>query len=342
MHAARPVPSRPDVDVRHVPDVPDVVSAAAVRAAWLASLTLRPVTEVIDIERAWGVWLSRQIAARSMAALGPVPRGTTVDPVDVRLPDGRRVVGEWVRARGVDPGPSAVYYVHGSGYVICSAATHRALASRLSRHTGLPVFVVDYRLAPRHRFPAAATDVRAGWDWLLAEGLDPDRVVLAGDSAGGHLGVDLVLDLAREGRARPAAMAYFSPLYDLTLGLAAQRERERRDPLISAHRAGRMVARYAGHLPAHHPRLRLDVLGGPPLPPALIQVGGTEMLAADAEALHRDLRRIGGRSTLEVWPGQVHVFQALPRLSPEAGPALRRAAHFLRSAVAAHTEEVSA
>ena len=60
--------------------------------------------------------------------------------------------------------------------------------------TGLPVFVVDYRLAPRHRFPTAADDVRTGWDWLTDQhGLAPERMIIAGDSAGGHLAVDLLL-----------------------------------------------------------------------------------------------------------------------------------------------------
>ncbi len=314
-------------------------------AAVAASLTLRPVTEVIDVERAWGVWLSRQIVARSMAAFGPTPRGTRVEKVDERLGDGRRLVGEWVRAAGVPAdAPGAVLYLHGSGYVMCSAATHRGLASRLSRHTGLPVFVVDYRLAPRHPFPAAADDARTAWDWLLDAGHDPDRLVLAGDSAGGHLGVDLALDLARSGRRGPAAMAFFSPLYDVSLGLAAEREKVRRDPLISAARAARLVGRYCGHLDPDHPRLRLDVRSGPTLPPTLVQAGSAEMLSADAEALVSDLLAAGAAGELELWADQVHVFQALPRLSPEAGPALRRAAGFLRDAVdaASYAEEAIA
>ena len=61
---------------------------------------------------------------------------------------------------------SAIYFVHGSGYALCSPRTHRRLTAWLSRLTGLPVFTIDYRLAPRHRFPTAADDVRAGWDWL--------------------------------------------------------------------------------------------------------------------------------------------------------------------------------
>jgi acetyl esterase/lipase len=66
----------------------------------------------------------------------------------------------------------------------------------------------------------------------------------------------------------------------------------------------------------------------------LVQAGGAEMLSADARHLHTMVRTAGGDCTLEIWPGQVHVFQALPRLAPEADAALGRAADFLCAAFA--------
>src|SRR6476620_8518546 len=109
-------------------------------AAAVSSLTLRQISAVLPPERAWGLWLSRQIVARIM----------DVVPVDTRTSDGRRVVGEWVYGVGVprDQADTAIYFVHGSGYAPCSPRTHRRLASWLSRLTGLPVFSVDYRRAP--------------------------------------------------------------------------------------------------------------------------------------------------------------------------------------------------
>jgi acetyl esterase/lipase len=86
--------------------------------------------------------------------------------------------GEWVYGVGVprDQADTAIFFVHGSGYALCSPRTHRRLTSWLSRLTGLPVFSVDYRLAPRHRFPSAADDVRSGWDWLIRDhGRAPER-----------------------------------------------------------------------------------------------------------------------------------------------------------------------
>ena len=129
----------------------------------------------------------------------------------------------------------------------------------------------------------------------------------------------------------------FSPLFDLTLALAAEQERHRPDPLISARAASRMPQTYTRGLPDDTPRLRLRIPTGIELPPILVQVGGTEMLAADARALRDEVCAAGGNCELEVWPGQMHVFQALPMLVPEADKALTRAAAFLRAALAAHS-----
>jgi epsilon-lactone hydrolase len=303
-------------------------------AALVSGLTLRQISAVLPAQQAWGLWLSRQIVAGIMDAFGPSLAGTSVEPIDAVQPDGHRIVGEWVRAPGLPAKQGAIYFVHGSGYALCSPRTHRRLTSWLSRLTGLPVFAVDYRLAPRHRFPTAADDVRAGWDWLTRR-VTADHIVIVGDSAGGHLAVDLLLqpDVAVN---RPAALVLFSPLIDLTFGLAAARDELRRDPAIRAVDAARLVALYSGSVDPAHQRLALDVAGGPPLPPTLIQAGGAEMLVADARHLAADIRAGGGSCELQVWPDQVHVFQALPRLSPEAAKAMAHVGRFIDTSLRAH------
>ena len=313
--------------------VPTRGSLRSRAAALVSTLTLRQISAVLPAEQAWGLWLSRQIVAGIMDAFGPSLAGTRVEPIDAVQPDGHRIVGEWVRAPGLPAKQGAIYFVHGSGYALCSPRTHRRLTSWLSRLTRLPVFAVDYRLAPRHRFPTAADDVRAGWDWLTGQ-VTADHVVIAGDSAGGHLAVDLLLqpDVAV---SRPAALVLFSPLIDLTFGLAAGREELRRDPAIRAVDAARLVALYSASVDPAHQRLALDVAGGPPLPPTLIQAGGAEMLVADARHLAADIRAGGGRCELQVWPDQVHVFQALPRLSPEAARAMAHVGRFIDTSLRA-------
>lgn len=310
-------------------------------AAAVSTYTLRPVSGLIPPERGWGIWLSRKIIARVMATFGPSLAGTRVEQVDTRLPDGRRVKGEWVygprtptsefKRSSTDAG--AIYYVHGSGFAVCSAKTHRRLTSWLSSLTGLPVFSIDYRLAPRHRFPTAADDVRAGWDWLMDTcGISPKHIVVAGDSAGGHLAVDMLLQ-PEVAAQQPAALVLFSPLYDVSFELCLARERVRPDPAIRAKDAIRLVSMYhTGTDPAHE-RLRLNVAAGQALPPTLVQAGGAEMLQDDARQLAADIHTAGGRCELQIWPHQVHVFQALPRMTPDAAKAMAYVARFIAHAL---------
>jgi epsilon-lactone hydrolase len=302
-------------------------------AAAFSTVTIRPISAVIPPERAWGLWASRRIISRVMDTFGPSLAGTQVEHVDVRMPRGGRLIGEWVLAPGVRRGDSAIYYVHGSGYALCSPRTHRRLTSWLSSLTGLPVFVVDYRLAPRYRFPTAATDVRTGWEWLQDQpGLAAERIVIAGDSAGGHLAVDMLL---QHDVTHPCAMVLMSPLMDLTFELSRTREALRRDPAIRARDAKRLVKLYCSTTDVAHPRLTLDVVRGRPMPPTLVQAGGAEMLVADARQLASDISAAGGACELQVWPDQVHVFQALPRLTPEAAPAMRHVAQFIAESLGA-------
>ncbi|MCP2297429.1 Acetyl esterase/lipase [Nocardia amikacinitolerans] len=315
-----------------VPGVPAAPSLRAGLAAAAAEYGLRPLNCAIPLNTP-GIWFARKLIATIMAAGGPPPSGTNVSQVRAGA-----VRGEWVRADGVEFGKRAIYYIHGSGYVLCSARTHRGLAARLSRETGLPVFLTDYRLAPEHRFPAAADDVAAGYHWLLTHGFEGKDIAVACDSAGGHLVLDLLVQNGTRSAPQPAAVAMFSPLLDLTLSLAAEQELRKRDPVISARAAARLPRQYTRGLPADTPRLRLTVPSGIELPPILVQAGGAEMLSADARHLHDMVRAAGGSCELEIWPGQVHVFQALPRLVPEADLALRRAAEFLGTALAARTE----
>lgn len=307
-------------------------------------MTLRPVSSSLPANDL-GIAVSRQILARSMAAFGQLAPGTSVQQVDEVVPGAGRVRGEWVRAAGVERDDAAILYLHGSGFALCSTSTHRRLVSQLSLLTGLSVFSLDYRLAPRHRFPAAADDTERAFDWLVAGGLSADRIVVAGDSAGGHLALDLALARLRAGLPLPAAQVLLSPLADLTMRLGRAREQVRRDPMISADACARLLGHYARDADPQDARLAHVVAAHEQLPPTLIQAGGAEILAADAHHLHDQLTASGTSSRLEVWPGQMHVFQAMPRLVPEATVALRRAAAFITESLdlaSAHTERATA
>ena len=260
-----------------------------------------------------------------------------MDKVDARDADGARIRGEWVSDAEVTDTRRVILYVHGSAYAICSAATHRALVARLSRASGVQAFTVEYRLAPEYRFPAAADDVSAAYRWLVSSGHAPEDIILAGDSAGGHLILDLIAENARTGFPQPGAAVMLSPLFDLTFSLAAEREQRRRDPMISARAARRLVAHYTNGLPDDTPRLKLSLAQGNSLPPMLVQAGGAEMLSADAEAIADAVIAAGGSCELQIHDGQMHVFQAFPRLVPEADRALAAIARFITVHTTAQT-----
>ncbi|MEA2125347.1 MAG: epsilon-lactone hydrolase [Solirubrobacteraceae bacterium] len=293
------------------------------QSRWLAFLMywlLRPVAIVFARPRF--VRLIRWY----IEAITPRPsRGTEVEP-------GPK--GEWVRGPGVPKNTeSAILYLHGSGYVVCSPKTHRGLVSRLSREAGLPAYSVDYRLAPEHPFPAAFDDTVEAYRHLVDAGYT--KIVVAGDSAGGHLAISLVAALTEAELPTPLGLVLFSPLVDPTFETAAATSREARDPMFTAGAARRMLALYTAQ--ADPADARLAVLSGEPedMPPVLLHAGSREMLAADARALDDWLRRAGVDVRTTIWPGQVHVFQMFYDVVPEARKALVEAGAFIRPRVSA-------
>lgn len=300
--------------------------------ALMTKMSLRPISTALP-NNSFGIAVSRQILAQSLTAFGGFASNTEVTYVDERLPDGSRVRGEWVRAGDSVRTDGALFYIHGSGYAVCSAKSHRRLVSQLSARTGLPVFSLDYRLAPRYRFPCAADDVERAFAWLTENHFPADRIVVAGDSAGGHLAFDLSLSQARAGLTIPAGQFLLSPLADVTFALAERREQAVPDPMASAKTGRNLVGHYTDGIDPVHDRLTHVVAANEKLPPTLIQAGGLEMLAADAHHLYDALSKSNSWCQLEVWPGQMHVFQAMPRLVPESSIALDRAARFLTEAL---------
>ncbi|QKT08952.1 alpha/beta hydrolase [Gordonia sp. X0973] len=275
----------------------------------------------------------RPVVNQTLNLASPVPTGTRTETVRRRRADGE-VRGEWVWGPGVGQQRIAdtrvIYYLHGSGYVICNPRTHRGLVSRLSRRTGHVAFSLDYRLAPKHRFPAAGDDTARGYEWLLDQGYRPENIVVAGDSAGGHLAMDLLADNQSKSRPQPRAMVLFSPLMDPTFGLAMAREaRGLRDPIITAKAGRHFLDMYTGGAPANHPRMTVSLKPSGDLPRTLIQAGGREVMSDDARFLHAALIAAGASSELQLWPDQGHVFQMFPLLTPESRQAVQQAARFV-------------
>ncbi|WP_084525884.1 alpha/beta hydrolase [Nocardia vaccinii] len=298
------------------------VRARAVRR--VSALTVRRLAALAPVDTRT-LLVARPVIDQMLRTAAPVLRGTQIERVRGSSVNGERVRGEWVRGPRVTRAEHVMLYVHGGGFVAGSASAYRGVVSRLSAATRMPVFSVDYRLAPEYPFPAAAQDVSAAYRRLLAQVGSADRIIVAGDSAGGFLAAQLAIDLARSGQAPPAALVLFSPMTDLSLGLAIGHPGARREGLLSIPVSRKAIA--------HFTRTPLDLRPEPgmQLPPALIHTSDAEFFGADATTLARRWSATGTPCTLQNWPDQMHVFQALPALIPESRLAYRAAAQFIRS-----------
>lgn len=237
---------------------------------------------------------------------------------------------EWT-ATPNDARDAALLYLHGGGYVIGSLDSHRHLVAAAGRAAGIAALALDYRLAPEHPFPAAEDDALAAYRWLLAQGHDPAKIVVAGDSAGGHLAVALALRLGSEGLPAPAALALFGPLIDPSYRACIADSRTRRQPL-DPRAAARAVALYVGDHDAEDPRLCLLNADLSNLPPIQIHYGSREVMRADAEAFAAQVLASGGRCDEQMWPRLMHGYWLWPR---DGGlTSLQVAGHFLRTTVA--------
>jgi acetyl esterase/lipase len=267
----------------------------------------------------------------AIARMSPVVPGTEVVPA--RLPLG----GEWVRGPGVrvpvrGEGP-VILVLHGSGYVACSARTHRGFASHLSTHSGILALTVNYRLAPESPFPAAEDDSFAAYRWLLDRGYDPAKVVIAGDSAGGHLAVAVALRAKREGFPGPAALSLFGPLIDPAFRASSADPRSRKQPL-NPKLAARALAIYVGGHDVDDPRLCLLNADLSELPPIDLHYGSEELMRADAEAFAAKVIAAGGQCDTRMWPGLMHGYWLRPLDERRGLTSLMTAGQFLEAAVA--------
>ncbi len=247
--------------------------------------------------------------------------------------------GEWVRPRGCKTDDRALLYLHGGGYVSCSPQTHRPITMALARLLQCPVFALDYRLAPEHRFPAAVDDAATALQWLAANGMRPEKLAIAGDSAGGGLVLAAMLRLRALSRALPSCAVGLSPWVDLTA--ASHYRNSGSCSMFQPWDVAVFAKVYLDGASAENPEASPffgDLRGFPPL---LTQVSSTELLFDDALRLHEKAQRCGVASTLSVYPGLPHVWQVLVGLVPEARRALEQVAEFI-SAVWAGTVSAGA
>jgi len=237
----------------------------------------------------------------------------------------------WVQPAGGASG-AVVLYLHGGGFIAESPAIHDPFLAALCREAGGRGLTVDYRLAPEHPFPAALEDCFAAWEFLLAMGVDPGRIVIAGDSAGGNLVVNTALRARDDGLPQPAALLLISPLLDLSFSGGSMRRNDGLDPMFRATSVRALREYYGTGMDPEDPRLSplFGRLSG--LPASLVLVGSSELLLDDA--LRFGARVPGAR--VDVWHDLPHVFPVYRGLS--AGDrAIREMAAFIREKTAPAT-----
>ncbi|MES2720183.1 MAG: alpha/beta hydrolase [Pseudomonadota bacterium] len=223
-----------------------------------------------------------------------------------------------------------VFYMHGGGYVVCSPSTHRPLTSRIGLALKATTYVPYYRLAPEHVFPAGLEDALDAYRGLLERGVNPARVALMGDSAGGGLALALALSIRDQGLPLPGKLVLISPFIDLTLSGESLQRNAKADPMLSLDWIYAKTPMYLGSTPADHPLaspLFADLRG---LPPTLVQVGTEEILYSDSERLAARAAEIGWDLTLSVWDGLFHDFQMMGGILPEADQAIAEIAAFVK------------
>jgi monoterpene epsilon-lactone hydrolase len=237
------------------------------------------------------------------------------------------VVGEWVFSRNHDEG--TILYLHGGGYVSCSAATHRPITAALARRAGRRVFTVNYRRAPEHRYPAALDDAVKAYRWLIGQGIAAHNIAVAGDSAGGGLVLALLLRIRDGGGPMPSSAVCFSPWADLAGSGDSVHLTEGRCAMFHGQNIREFARAYLAEASPLDPYASPLYGNLTALPPLLFQVGSDELLLDDARRVHEKVRAAGGTSTLQVYEGMFHGWQMFDGLIPEAGSALRDAAAFI-------------
>ncbi len=267
----------------------------------------------------------RRVDMDALAGAAPLAEGTVIEPV---LAGGVRA--EWLRPAGVVE-DAALLYLHGGGYCVGSLVSHKGLASKVGAASGVPVLLIDYRLGPEDPFPGAVEDAVTAFDWLLEQGLAPDRLAVAGDSAGGGLTLAMLLARRDAGVALPAAAACLSPWTDLTQDTPSMDANVGTDSMLDRERLRTYADWYLGpDGDATHPHAspRFGDLHG--LPPVLLHAADQEVLLDDARLVAEGIEAAGGVVEYRTWPGVFHVWHAVAGLAPEADEAVAEVGDFVR------------
>jgi len=235
------------------------------------------------------------------------------------------------------PRPAAVFF-HGGGWVLGSLDTHEMVCTAVAHRAGAVVIAVDYRLAPEHKFPAAVTDCYAATVWVADNanrlGIDPRRLCVCGDSAGGNLAAVVALKSRDEGGPEIALQTLIYPVMDLSsFNTSSYREfaegHSLTKPLMEWFRDNYLMSSEDGKDPHASPLLARDLRG---LPPTLIITAECDPLVDEDEAYARRLKEAGVPVTYTRYAGMIHPFFTMPGVFRQGHDAIQQVADAVRTA----------
>ena len=274
---------------------------------------------------------------RTMVALMDEPAPPLARIEDVRIPGSAGALPARLYDAADERGSArpVVLYFHGGGWVQGDLETHHGLCARIAQRSGARVIALDYRLAPEHPFPAAMDDCLAAYRWLCAHaaelGVDPGRIAVAGDSAGGNLAAVVSQQAALAGEPVPACQALIYPAVDFELDTPSHQD------LADAHIIPRdRIEWYASqYFPAGADRLdpraaplrAVDLSGQPP---TLVITAGFDPLRDEGHAYAERLRAAKVDVVDHEYPGQIHAFVSLTKAIPQGLAATMEIADYLR------------
>lgn len=232
-----------------------------------------------------------------------------------------------------NPNPDRVILqLHGGGYIGSMRNAYRSFAGLYNElGKGINVFTPDYRVAPEHPYPAALEDALEAYEWLLRFGAQPEKIVIAGDSAGGGLALALCLYLKDHGMQLPEGLVLMSPWTDLTASGESYETNFTKDPLFGNTRESMIYnLDYVGKEDPKNPYISplFGTYAG--FPPMLIQVVSIEMLLSDSTSLAKKAKEAGVKVRLSIYEEMFHVFQMGELMLPESRQAWEEVGKFLR------------